>query len=84
MRGWVGVQNEMGQKSLYAPSIQGFEGNGTFKTSAHLTGTGFQRFVSCAMTIPCAMIHSFAQLHLENQIQQGFWTPAIAIHQNPY
>ncbi|AUB38400.1 hypothetical protein COO91_04370 [Nostoc flagelliforme CCNUN1] len=34
MRGWVGVQNEKEQKRLYAQSIQGFEGNGTFKPSA--------------------------------------------------
>lgn len=75
MRGWVGVQNEKGQKSLYARSIQEFESNGTFKPSAHLMGTRFQRFVSCVMTIPCVMICSFAQPYLENQ---------IAINQNTY
>ncbi len=79
MRGWVGVQNEKGQKLLYAPSIQDFQGNGTFKPSAHLMGTGSQRFASCVMTIACVMIFAFAQLHLENQIQQSFQTPAIAI-----
>ncbi len=84
MRGWVGVQNEKGQKMAVAPSIQAFQGNSTFQPSAHLMETGFQRFASCAMTIRCVMIYSFAQLHLENQIQQGFQTPAIAIHQNPY
>ena len=84
MRGWVGVQNEKGQKRLYAPFIQQFQGNSTFKPSAHLMETGFQRFVFCGMTIPCVMIHSFAQLHLENQIQQGSQTPAIAINLNPY
>jgi hypothetical protein len=72
MRGWVGVQNEKGQKMAIAPSIQGFQGTSIFKPSAHLMGTGFQRFVSCAITICCVMIHSFAQLHLENQIQQSF------------
>lgn len=69
MRGWVGVQNEKERKRLYAPSIQDFEGNGTFKASAHLMVTGFQRFASCDMTILCVMIHSFAQLNLEKQIQ---------------
>ena len=73
-----------GKKWLHVPSIQDFQGNATFKPSAQLLGTGFQRFVSCAMTIPCIMIHSFAQLHLENQIQQSFETPAIATYQNPY
>ena len=80
MRGWVGVQNEKGQKRLYAPSIQNFEGNSTFKPSAHLMGTGFQRFASCNITIPCVMIRSFAQLNLENQIQQRFQKPANAIN----
>lgn len=84
MRGWVGVQNERAQKMVASPSIQDFEGNVTFKLSAHLMGTGFQRFASCAMTILCVMIQWFAQLHLENQIQQGFQKPAIAIYQNPY
>lgn len=84
MRGWVGVQNERGQKMAAALSIQSFQGNSTFKPSAHLMGSGFQRFASCAMTIRCVMILPFAQLHLENQIQQGFQTQAIAIHQNPY
>lgn len=84
MRGWVGVQNEKEQKRLYAPSIQGFEGNHTFKPSAHLIGTVFQRFASCAMTILCVMIFLFAQPNLENQIQQRFQTPAIAINLNPY
>lgn len=80
MRGWVGVQNEKERKRLYAPSIQDFEGNGTFQPSAHLMGTGFQGFASCDMTIPCVMIRSFAQLNLENQIQQRFQKPAIAIN----
>jgi|GEM_PF-1197570 hypothetical protein len=84
MRGWVGVQNEQEQKRVYAPSIQQFQGNGTLKPSAHLMGNGFQRFTSCGMTISCVMISSFAQPYLENQIQQRFQTPAIAIHQNPY
>jgi hypothetical protein len=84
MRGWVGVQNQKQQKMLYPPSIQDFEGNVTLKPSAHLMGTGFQRFASCGMTIYCVMILLFAQLHLENQIQQRFQTLAIAIHQNPY
>ncbi len=84
MRGWVGVQNEKEQKMATAPSIQCFQGTSIFKPSAHLMGTGFQRFASCAMTIPYVMIHTFAQLHLENQIQQRFQKPAIAIHQNPY
>lgn len=84
MRGWVGVQNQKGQKMPVAASIQGFQGTSILKLSAHLMGTGFQRFVSCAMTICRVMIHSFAQLHLENQIRHGFQTPAIAIHQNPY
>ncbi len=72
MRGWVGVQNQKQQKMLYAASTQDFEGNGTLKASAHLMGTGFQRFASCVMNIPHAMICSFAQPHLENQIQQRF------------
>ncbi len=55
-----------------SPSIQEFEGINTFNPSAHLMGTGFQRFGSCAITIPCVMIQWFAQLHLENQIQHGF------------
>lgn len=79
MREWVGVQNDNEQKRLYAPSIQDFQGNGTLKPSAHLIETAFQRFASCAMTILYVMIHPFAQLHLENQIQQRFQTPAIAI-----
>ena len=83
MRGWVGVQNEKGQKRLYAPSIQQFQGNGTFKPSAHLIGTGFQRFAYCCITIPCAMIRSFAQLYLENQIQQGFQTLALQFNKIP-
>ncbi len=56
MRGWVGVQNEKGQKMAASPSIQDFEGNFTLKTSAHLMGTMFQRFASCAMTILCVII----------------------------
>jgi hypothetical protein len=36
MRGWVDVQNEKERKKLYAPSIQDFESNGTFKPSAQL------------------------------------------------
>ncbi len=84
MRGWVGVQNEKGQKRLYAPSIQDFEGDSTFKPSAHLMGTAFQRFTSCGMTISYVMISSFAQPYLENQIQHCFQMPAIAIQQNPY
>jgi hypothetical protein len=84
MRGWVGVQNEKEQKMATALSIQCFQVTSIFKPSAHLIGTGFQRFASCAMTSCCVMIHTFAQLHLENQIQQGFHKPAIAIHQNPY
>lgn len=84
MCGWVGVQNQNGQKMVASPSIYDFRDYGTFKPSAHLMGTAFQRFVFCAMTIPCVMIHSFAQLNLENQIQHGFQTPAIAINQNPY
>ena len=80
MRGWVGVQNEKERKRLYAPSIQDFQGNGTFKPSAHLMGTGFQRFASCNITITCVMIRSFAQLNLKNQIQQRFQKPAIAIN----
>lgn len=79
MRGWVDVQNDKERKRLYAPSIQDFEGNGTLKPSAHLMGTGFQQFTSCDITIPYVMIRSFAQLNLENQIQQPFQKPAIAI-----
>ncbi len=77
MRGWVGVENEQEQKRLYAPSIQQFQGNGTLKPSAHLMGTGFQRFASCVMIFP------FAQLHLENQIQQSFQTPALQFNKIP-
>ncbi len=84
MRGWVGVQNKHDQKRLQAQSRQDFEGDRTFKPSAHLMETAFQRFASCAMTIPCVIIDPFAQLNLENQIQKGFQTPAIAIKQNPY
>jgi hypothetical protein len=73
-----------GKKRLYAPSIQDFQGNRTLKPSAHLMGNGFQRFTSCGMTIPCVIIHSFAQPNLENQIQQHFQTSGIAINQNPY
>lgn len=80
MRGWVDVQNEMERKRLYAPSRQYFEGNRTFKPSAHLMGTGFQRLASCNITIPCVMIRPFAQLNLENQIQQRFQKAAIAIN----
>jgi len=36
MRGWVGVQNEKRQKNVASPFIQDFEGNVTFKPSAHL------------------------------------------------
>ncbi len=79
MGGWVDVQNEKERKRLYAPSIQDFQGNGTFNPSAHLMGSGFQRFASCDITIPCVMIRSFVQLNLENQIQQRFEKPAIAI-----
>lgn len=75
MRGWVGVQNDKEQKRLYAPSIQYFQGNGTLKPSAHLMGSGFQRLASCNITIPYIMIRSFAQLNLENQIQQRFQKP---------
>ncbi|MHC5718293.1 MAG: hypothetical protein ACYTX0_40965, partial [Nostoc sp.] len=39
-----------------SPSIQDFEGNVTFKPSAHLMGNGFQRFASGVMTILCVMI----------------------------
>ncbi len=83
MRGWVGVENEQEQKRLYAPSIQQFQGNGTLKPSAHLMGTGFQRFASCVMIIACVMIFPFAQLHLENQIQQSFQTPALQFNKIP-
>ncbi len=77
MRGWVDVQNDKERKMLASPSIQDFEGNDTFQPSAHLMGTGFQRFASCAMTISCVMIHSFAQPNIENQIQQRFQTPEL-------
>lgn len=81
MRGWVGVQNEKEQKRLYSPSIQAFEGNHTFKPSAHPIGTAFQRFSSFAMTI---MICLLAQPYIENQIQQRFQLPGVAINLNPY
>ena len=77
MRGWVSVQNEKEQKRLYARSIQQFQDNGTLKPSAHLMETGFQRFVSCYNYSLC--YDSFAQLHLENEIQHGFQTPALQL-----
>lgn len=84
MRGWVDVQNEKEQKMATAPSIQCFQGTSIFKPSAHLMGTGFQRFASSRITIHRVIISTFAQPNLENQIGQSFQKPAIAIHQNPY
>ncbi len=80
MRGWVAVENQNNQKIAASQCIQGFEDYRTFKPSAHLTETRFQRFASGVNTISCVMILSSAQLHLENRIQQAFLVSAIAIN----
>lgn len=44
MRGWVAVENQSQQKMAASQYVQGFEDYRTFKPSAHLTATEFQRF----------------------------------------
>jgi hypothetical protein len=44
MRGWVAVENQSQQKMAASQCVQGFDDYRTFKPSAHLTETEFQRF----------------------------------------
>lgn len=84
LRGWVGVEIEVSKKMAVSLALQGFGGYWLKKRSAHLTGTGFQRFLTCAIAIPRVMISSSAQPHLENQIKQGFQPSGVTNSQNPY
>ncbi|WP_138505022.1 hypothetical protein [Nostoc sp. PA-18-2419] len=47
-------------------------------------GSEFPGFASGVNIIFCIMILSSPQLHLENQIQQAFQVPVIAINKTPY
>ncbi len=79
MRGWVGVREGVMQKMAELPYMQSLESVSIPKPSAHLMGTSFQPFASSQITTPRAMIFAFAQPNLENQIEQDFQKPAIAI-----
>lgn len=79
MRGWVGVGEEVTTKMAELAYLQELESDRISKLSAHLMGNSFQPFASSQITIPRVMIFASAQPNLENQIRQGFQTPAIAI-----
>ncbi len=79
MRGWVGVQEGVTTTMAELPYMQELESVSISKPSAHFMGTSFQPFASSQITTPRVMISTFAQPNLENQIEQDFQKPAIAI-----
>ena len=79
MRGWVGVREGVIIEMAELPCMQELENVSILKPSAHLMGTSFQPFASSQITTPRVMISAFAQPNLENQIEQDFQKPAIAI-----
>ena len=79
MRGWVGVHNGVTQKMAELFYMQELESVTISKPSAHRMWTSFQPFASSQIPTPRVMIFAFAQPNLENQIEQDFQKPAIAI-----
>lgn len=79
MRGWVGVRKGVTQKMAELPYMQELESVSISNPSAHLMRTSFQPFASSQITTPRVMIFAFAQPNFENQIEQDFQKPAIAI-----
>ncbi len=62
----------------------GFAAINVDEPSAHLTLTGFQRFLFLTQFLEWTMMTMLAQSNLENQIHKGFQLPAIAIFITPY
>ena len=66
----------MTTKTAELPCMRGLDDCRIIKPSAHLMWSGFQLFSFSTIATPHVMIFLFALLNLENQITQGFQTPA--------